>query len=229
MPPPTIDPAYTVAIIDDFTYLDTNRWLSGNDGSALNDAIQANLPGGWLGLPTAAAAESYRERHSPAAIFQPASRKAVVAECRLKLTEANTNQAGIFFGLTDTLTVGFLTDSSHNPPASFDGFAWFKKPGSSVWQFVISNGSNQQVLTNVGAFVSGAETELKIQLGASDGVNASAMPLLNGVNVLPSGRGVTFTVPLANLAPMRLAFGVKAGSSSAETLLVDQVAAWQTR
>lgn len=237
MPPTTINPAYTTSIIDDFTELDPARWVSGNDGSTVTDSI-LNLPGGWLSMPTDAGEgdNSYRDRTSPAAIFQPAQGRAIVAECVLKLTEAATDKAGIWFGLTDTNTVGFLTDGGYDPPAVFDGFVFYKKPSSSVWRFIASNGSTRQVLATAGAFISGAETTLRFELSVNkqgtevSGISYSVLcvPILNGVSVLSSGLRA-LQVPLANLSPMRLGFGVKAGSNSVETLLVDQVAAWQSR
>lgn len=237
MPPATIDLAQTMSIIDDFTELDPARWTSGNDGSTVTDSI-LNLPGGWLSMPTDAGEgdNSYRDRTSPAAIFQPAQGRAIYAECVLKLTEANGNKAGIWFGLTDTDTVGFLTDGSYNPPAVFDGFVFYKQPNSSVWKFIASNGTTRQVLATAGAFISGAETTLRLQLSVDkqgtevSGVTYSVLcvPILNGIGVLSSGVRA-LQVPLASLSPMRLGFGVKAGSASVETLLIDSVAAWQSR
>lgn len=213
----------TVELKDEFHSIDTNRWIAVNDGSTGSLALATTMPGGWLNVPTAAADNDYHTLRLAAKSFKFAAGKPLYFEARIKLTEAATNAANWIVGLSEVATNGGLQDNGAGPLASYDGAVFFKVDGGSVIQFETSNGGTQVTDTDVGAFTSGSAYVLGINFDPNDGTTGVVKAYVNGALV------ATQNITISGLDEMYVIFGVKAGSTSAETLSVDYVYCRQLR
>ena len=208
-----------VEFFDDFfAYDDTatvGNWVEVHDGTPTTGVIDG--AGGIASFATGATGENetYISSMTEAFLFQ--ATKKLFFEARVKLTEANTDDANIIIGLSDTVAADSLLDAGAGPMASYDGVVFFKVLNGTVWQFEASNAAVQDTEASVGAFSDGAWQTLGFLYDYNDGVTATITPYVDGV----AGTAVSLTI--AGLAEMHILLGAKAGGANAETLLVDYV------
>ena len=210
---------------DDFFRYDNTATVGGyaevSDGGTIAN-IDGN--GGILSIACGGTAENESYVSSLTEVFKFQTDKNGFFEARVKLTEANTDEANIIVGLSDTVGADSLLDADAGPMASYDGAVFFKVGGGGVvWQFESSNAGTQDTEVSVGAFTDAAWHTLGFRYEFKDGVTATITPYVNGV----AGTPVTLTI--SGLEEMHLLMGVKAGSSNAETLLVDYIYYTQDR
>lgn len=210
----------TFEVFDDFvSYTDGDEWTltASNSGSA----TVGDAKGGVLSVDTSDATvedndESYF--HSTNEVFLPVAGEDIIFEARVLLTEANTDDANIIFGISDTVGANTLQDNGAGPPASYDGAVFFKVDGGTVWQAETSNAGTQDTDTNVGAFSSGTWTVLRGEITSDTGdTTATVTWYVDGVS------GGTSSITFSGLAEMHVLLGVKAGGANEETLEVDYV------
>lgn len=199
-------------IEDQCTKLDTAQWTSTDDSGTGTNAV-LDSAGGGISVVTAASDNDYHTMGTAGEHFKFQTGKITYAYGRVSLTEANTDDANIIFGFTDTLTTGGLVVDGGGPLASYDGAVFFKVDGGTVWQAEYSDAGTQTTDSNVGAFTSGSTYDLEIYF---DGATTVYF-YLDGVEVHKA------TVIPANLAEMHLVYGVVAGAGNAETLKVYRV------
>lgn len=133
-------------------------------------------------------------------------------EARVKLTEANTDDANILIGLCDSPGADVLQDNGAGPPASYDGIVFAKVDGGTVWQFETSDGGTQVSTADAGDFDSGEWVRLGFHY---DGAT-SVTPYIDGV------AGTAHAVTAA-IAEMEFVASVKNGDTNIETLMIDYV------
>jgi hypothetical protein len=216
-------PIDTVLLNEDFFDINTTRWISVNDGATGTLALATGLAGGWLNVPTAGADNDYQLLRLSGKPFKFAANKPLYFEARIKLTEANVDDANWVVGLSDTTTTGFLADNGGGPPASYDGAVFFKVDGGTVIQFETSNAGTQVTDTDVGAFTSASTYTLGINFDPNDGITGVVKAYVNGALV------ATNNITLAGLEEMHVIYGAKAGGAAAETLQIDYVLCQQIR
>ena len=220
------DPGAGFRLHDDFFDISTgatSRWqvVKGTGGSlALSTALQV---GGAIDIPTAgSSANDYQTLASPVATYLLAANKHLIFEVSLLLTEANTNTASWFAGLTSTTTTGFISNAGA-PPSSYSGAMFWKATGGMSLKFQTSNSTTQNTVT-IGTVVSGTNYVLGAYLDPNDGTTGKVTPYVSSVSTGVRSLvaiGATQNLALGSLAKMYLMFGVKTGSTSAETLTVD--------
>lgn len=201
---------------DDFFQLNTALWASVDDGATGTNTVDGTH-GGWMGVPSAGADNDYHTMTSVAKSFQFKAGKTFRFEAKIKLTEAATDQGSFVVGFMDTTTTGGLQTGTSGPIASFDGAIFYKIEGTQYIKFMVSNSTTQTVSVIKWAFVSATEYTVKFTYGPNDGTTGWIQPWVNGV---PGDR---ITCDIATMAAMYAVFGVKAGSSSAETLKIDYI------
>jgi hypothetical protein len=227
------DPGAVYVFKDDFDTLDTEAangtWLSTKGtGGTLALAAQAC---GVLNVPTAASASDYLVLSTQKAVFKLAAGLPIAVEGYLNLTEAATNAASWFFGLTSSITAGWITVAGA-PAASYSGAMFWKATGGLALAFQTSNATTRSTIATNVTVVSGQSYILGLVLDPNDGVTANVTYYISTViagvrSLLATG---TQTLTLASLANMYLAFGVMCGSGgAAETLSVDYVQVYQAR
>ena len=151
-------------------------------------------------------------------VFTIEAGKNLVLKARVKLTEANTDDANIIFGLTDSGAANMLLDNGGGPAASYDGAVFFKVDGGTVWQAETSNAGTQSTDTSAGAFTSAAWTDLLITITSlSSDTVAVCKFYVNGT------LGATLNITISGLEEMEMIVGVKNGGANEETLLVDYI------
>ena len=134
-------------------------------------------------------------------------------EARVKLTEANTDDANILIGLCDTPGADVLKDDGGGPADSYDGIVFAKVDGGTVWQFETSNSTAQTTTADAGDFSSGEWHRVGFHY---DG-DTTVTPYLDGV------AGTAHTVSYTGWAEMEFVASVKNGDSNIETLMIDYV------
>ena len=200
---------------DFFTFNDDDNWVDTVSDGGTVDSIDAN--GGILSIATGATGENESYVSSEHEIFKFATNKRLFFEALVSLTEANTDDANIIVGLSDTVAANSLLDAGAGPMASFDGAVFYKLLDGAVWRAMTSNAVGQADDANAGAFVSATSYKLTMFYDYNDGVTASVTFYVNGV------LGATLDLTIAGLEEMHILLGVKAGGANAETLLVDYV------
>lgn len=216
----------TADFFDDFFRFDSGDYTATTDGGTGTLALlgAAGSRGGWLNIPTAAAANDYHLL-STAKFVELVASKPVIFEARFKLTDASANSSHFVFGLSDTVTGGFMTDTTGEPPASWDGSVIYKPTGAALFKHKTSNGSTASTTANIGTFVSGTTFTLGLAFDPGDGTTGTVQPFINGMGTKPNfDKLPKHNVLLASLGPASIIFGVKASGSAVETLSVDYIA-----
>jgi hypothetical protein len=207
---------------DDFAFNSTGNYTAtkGTGGSLTQTATL----GGWASIPTAASANDYQVLSPPGATFSLKAGTPIVFEAAVNVTEAATNKASWFVGLTSVLTTGFLANTGL-PPASYSGAVFYKAQSTMLLKAQTSNGSTQKTSATLATVVSAQTYLLGMYIDPKDGVTAQVTIYVSTISGSPAARSfvtsTTLSLPVASLAAMNFAFGVRAGSSSAETVTVD--------
>jgi len=202
---------------DMFTYDTTFDWAVVEDAGATGGDKITDAVGGVVQIGCDGDDNDECYVSSKAEVFKFQTNKRLFFEARVKLTEANTDDANIIIGLSDTAAADSLVDDGAGPMASYDGAVFFKVDGGTVWQFETSNAASQETLTNAGAFTSGSWHTLGFLYDYNDGVTASVTPYVDGV------AGTAQDLTISGLEEMHILLGVKAGGANEEALLVDYV------
>jgi len=207
-----------VEFFDDFfTYDTTIDWTVVEDAGATEADKLLDAANGVLQIGCDGDAEDECYISSVAENWLFSTTKKLFFEARVKLTEANTDDANIIVGLSDTVAADSLRDAGAGPMQSYDGAVFFKVLDEAVWQFEASNAAVQDTEASIGAFSDGAWQTLGFLYDYNDGVTATITPYVDGV----AGTAVSLTI--AGLAEMHILLGVKAGGGNEEALLVDYV------
>lgn len=213
----TFDRRVQAEIWDDFTHVH-DQWALVNDGGTGTNTLDATN-GGTYSIVTAGADNDYHYLVADAKCVGLSAGKCAHLSARIKLTEANTDDANIVFGLSSDFAATLITNDGAGPPANYSGALFFKVDGGTVWQAESSVGTAQTTATSVGAFSSGTWTELDIFIGAtsSSDTQFDVKFMINGVLVASQ------KVAVASFAAAGPVLAVKAGGANAETLIVDYI------
>lgn len=228
MYPTLIDYTAMYEVTDDFFLLDTTKWSSVDDGGTGTNTANAAV-GGTVSIVTAGADNDYHfMKESAAGHFKIATGHPLYTKARFWLTEANTSAANFVIGLSSVVDSTLLGDDGAGPPASYSGALIYKVDGTMSLVFETSN-AGVQTTSTLGTFTSGHVYRASIVIGPNDGTTALAV-----AEVYDETAGVKYTSPthkiaIASIAAMSAVYGVKAGSTSAETLTLDYIGVCQKR
>jgi hypothetical protein len=221
MMPVTINPQTQVEIFDDFLHVH-DQWAAVNDGGSGTNTLDA-AAGGQYSIVTAAADNDYHFMVSDAKHWIIADNKPLWFEARVKFTEANTDDANVFVGLSSDIAATVMGDNGAGPPASYTGVNFHKVDGGTAWLFETSNGTSQTTTTTTTTPGGGTFVRLGFHIDSGDGTTANVTAFIDGVKV------ASHKLALASLAACGIVFGIKAGAGNAETLTVDYVRCIQQR
>lgn len=206
-------------------------YLPDGGNAVVNDGLAGILTLTPSGSSPAESDEAYI--YSPQQVFQPSAGYPLYLEALIQYTEANVNQAGIFFGLASSVAAGgLITAGSAGIRSTGTIVGLYKVAGSNVWSVLSQNGSN--VVTNTSTCPAGLSTYQKLNIEILDVIAGNATvvfrvdgQLLRDTNnpTLPIKQNLILTSDVI----CSLAAGVKNGSSSMETLNIDYMAAVQSR
>jgi hypothetical protein len=230
------DPSTGYELFDDFfcnnTTKTTDLWqvVKGTGGAI---ALSSALSGGWIKVPTAASQHDYQAFATQEPWFQLAANCPIAFEVVVNVTEANTNNAQWFVGLTSTTSTGFISNAGA-PPSSYSGAVFYKPGGGLALNFQTSNGTTQTTSSSIATVVSGTSYVLGCALLPGAVATGTAQVLYwvatSAANVrTPIVTAAATTLALTSLSNMYFMFGINAGSASAETLTLDYVQACGVR
>lgn len=208
---------------DDFFQYDAtatvgNYVVTEDAGADTGDALDATLPNGVLnvGCDGDDNDECYVATVQPITKFQ--TNKRVWFETKLKLTEANTDDANWCAGLCSVYAANTMVDNGAGMVTTFDGAMFYKVDGTMKIYFMVSNGATQGTPLDCGTFTSGTSYTLGFLYDYNDGVTANVTPIVNGV------AKTVQELTISGLdAILYAVLGVKAGGTNEEGLKVDYV------
>lgn len=157
---------------------------------------------------------------------------------RLRLTEANVDDANIIAGLMDAVATESLQNAGGGPPDSYSGAVFFKVDGGTVWQFETSLTTAQTTTALVALSPDGATDyhSLAIEARRRDATTVELIPYIDETGgqdfkqaLDANGDKIKHTITLGSPTDMMAMAGVKNGGANAETLVIPYMAAYQLR
>lgn len=223
--PFSLNPRKSVVFFDDFhEYIAATRFTLATGADAAAGTVAASDAHGGVAVLTPAGADNnYVFLPSTNELVLPVLGRRIFFQARVKITEANTDDANVFVGLSDTVDATLLGDDGGGPPASYDGIGFHKVDGGTTWVPECSNAATQTTKASTETNAtrrSGEWTDLafKVERFSSDGATAYVDFYVDGECV---AYGVALT--LSGLAEMHVAVGTKNGGANAEILNVDYI------
>ena len=217
-------------IWDDFTD-DTvaEHWVKTGDASstfAVGDAV-----GGIMTVtPGSATDEDECYVESPNETFKIATGKPLVFEALVQFTEAVAGTANVIAGIMSAVGADTLVDAGAGPKTTFDGAVIYKVDGGTVWRCRSSVGATNTDSVSTTTAGGAAYQRLRIEWHDYTATQAQITFEVDGVRLVDSrGLPIVHTVLFASATEMQLALGVKNGTTTQESLLVDYVYGGQVR
>lgn len=239
MPPMAALMPHTFGVYDDFEY-DKDIWTdTGDTGGGASVAV-GNTFGGACVLTTGATNNNEMYR-ATGGIFQFAADKPFVATCRLKYTEANTDDANVIFGIQTDLNADALIDDGGGPATSSAYNAvWYKVDGGTRWQVQTSVNASATTTDTQYTPGGGSYQTLRIQYQPKTSAIAEVTFWIdtNGGNDFVQARqynihdrapSIKHTMSSLGGGVVGLIVGVKAGGANSEVLTVDYIDCWQAK
>lgn len=223
-----IDPESWITYFDDYVNVAIDDIAGGSTGFAVQtDAIGTSGvedgAGGWLEINATDTDNNETYFSSATEAFTFETDKKLIFKCKVKLTEANTDDANWIIGLSNQVGANTLQDDGAGPPATYDGAVFFKVDGTMKIQFETSNAGTQVTNATLADFVSASTYTLAMIYDYGDGTTGTVTPYVNGT------AGTAHNITIAGLEEMHIVAGVKAGDTNAESLLVDYIGISQER
>ncbi len=141
----------TAVLEDDFfTYTDAQMWTKTLTGSATSPTLtNPNSSSGVISMGNVS-----NQVNSSALVvstikpFIFAANRPMYMECEIQYTEANTNTAGVFFGMASAFGATFLADTTTLPIATGSAVGIYKLTGELFWRGMV-NVNGVQVLSGL--------------------------------------------------------------------------------
>ena len=220
----------TAQVFDDFWYyVSGDLWTSLAADSGATVAESDNHLGLVL-LTTGATNNNEAAIKSSNEIFLFTDNRPITVEGALQWTEANVDDANVFFGLCSALADDTLGDDGAGPRASGSIAGFYKVDGATLWSVVSRNGSNATTnVTNVTSAGAGLIQRLTIQIAEFSGTQCQVTYFVNGVQCVDNTtlKPIVHTVLYASATEMNLGTYVKAGGSNSEVVFLDYMAGVQ--
>lgn len=167
---------------------------------------------------------------SPNEVFKLAAGKPLYGKARIQFTEANTDDANIFFGFSNAFAADLIRDNGAGMRTTGDFIGLYKVDGGTKW--ICISQVNGTAVTTTSATTAGGASYQKLEVEVVDHDSSGGYATFKVDNeYLKDTNGITIrhAVPYASATEMQVGFGVKNGSTNAETLNVDWVVAVQQR
>jgi len=223
-------------------YSDFNHYVSADEfTSVATDSGTISVLDGVTGRLTINASdgtvadndESYVR--STTEIFLVADNRPLVAEAYLQYTEANTDDANVFFGFANNIAANFLVDDGAGLRTTGNYFALFKLDGETTWRVRSRNGTETET-HDTGITAGGASYQrLRIEIDneGDGGTNVQVKFFIDDLQCTDVSsaprRPIVHTIAIASSTEMQVGCGVKNGGANGEVLVVDYMGGWQYR
>jgi hypothetical protein len=202
-------------------------------------AVQDAVGGTVLGA-TGATDNNEAYLHTTKELFKIANGKPMICGCRLKYTEANTDDANVAFGLMDAVGANSLVDDGAGPKTSYSGAVFYKVDGGTKWKVQVSDSTTQTSKTTDKTAGGSSYHTLEIELNPRSSTSCEAsfwIDTAGGINLIkaredganPRTPDIKLDFDYANATEMMVFVGVKAGGANSEAPTVDAIWAYQKR
>lgn len=173
--------------------------------------------------------ETYLKATNETLLF--AANRSIIAESLQQYTEANTDDANVFFGFMNAIAANSIVDDGAGLKTNFSGCAIFKVDGGTVWKCISSLGTTQTISTSTKTAGGAAYQKLRIEWRAVSSTIGEAAFFVDDVPLIDSttNRPIKHTFTYTSATEMQLGWGVKNGDTNLETLNVDDVSFAQSR
>ncbi len=229
-----IDQRRQFDLFDHFTEFTSGKTLTQTlGGGASSPTISATAQSGILSMAvTGATANDSIYVASTGTLFKWAANINCSAEVLLQYSEANTDDAGICFGFSSSVSATLMADSTMALPSSFTGALIYKIKDGTKWKTMSSQSTTQNDTTTKYTPSQSGYTRLRVDCKIVNSVMEATYFIDQGAGMeqmkdntarqLP----IKDTISLSSPSAMKLVVGVKNGGANAETLLVDYLAGW---
>jgi hypothetical protein len=156
-------------------------------------------------------------------VFKVAANKPITVEAAYSYTEANTDDANVFFGLMDAIAADCILDNGGGLKTTGDAYAFYKVDGGTKWKCHshVNGGTATETTTTVTA---GGATKQRIEIKPFNSTTANVAFYLD--DVLVAVHQQTYT----SSTDMNLGCGIKNGAdTNVEGLYVDYIYGEQLR
>lgn len=154
-------------------------------------------------------------------------------EAFVQYTEQNTSAMNCCVGFSSVMnTANMLLDDGAGPATNFSGAIIYKVDGGTVWKCMSSNGTTQtSTTTAITAGTASAFTKMRIEIHDYTSTTCQVTYFVDDKQLRDSTYNlpIVHTVLYASAAQMQAGAYVKQGSTSADLLVVDYIAAYQAR
>lgn len=210
-------------LFDDFLWhISPHLWT--NLASEGTVAIDADGVGGVVDLTASNTDNNEVALVTTNELFLLASDKPVMAECRLKLVEANTDDANVAFGFADAIGANLLLDDGAGPSITTTGALIYKVDGETVWRCYSKNGATTTTTLTTTTAGGSAYQTLAIEIRPVDGTNCEITFYCDGQPLRDSNnRPIKHVVPYASAGEMDFGVYCKTGSANAQAVNVDYI------
>jgi hypothetical protein len=223
----------TFGVWSDFDTFVSGDEFTDTSADAAATIASSDAAGGVVVLTTGGVDNNEAYLLSTKELFLIANDKPILASCRLKYSEANTDDANVAFGLMNAVAANSIVDDGAGLQSSYSGATFFKVDGGTNWKVEASlattrTGAAELTATNsldkvAHVAASTAYQWLEIEIIPFNTTQAKANFWIDEVLV----QSITFTYTSAT--EMMVFVGVKAGGANSEVVSVDFLGAWQKR
>lgn len=228
---------HTLWIEDQF-----HHFVSGQQWTAVLDAgVTATITEDGLVLTNGGVLNDFGYVKMTVAKFKAVAQRTLEFFARIKITEANVDDASIMLGFHQDVVAGSLADGSGAIAANTGGAFLHKIAGTNRWRAVSGNDNSGEIVqteTDVPTATASWVT-VKIQVtcrGEAAEIsywidpNGGQAPIQSRqYGVVPMVPPIKHSLALANLAAWKPSFGVKSSSANGDALAIGYVFASQSR
>jgi hypothetical protein len=217
-------------------YVSGDRWTplvtDSSSASTLVLALATTGTGGVLSITQDATDNDEIYFGMTKSVFKIADNKSLYFESRGQYSEGNTNANNVIAGFCSTFAANTLIDDGGGPVASATMAVIYKVDGGTVWRCrsQIGAGVGQTDTVSVNTAGGSAYQTLGIEILPYSSTKAQVIYTIDGAPMRDAnGLAIVHDLTYTNAVNMSPIWGCKTGSATAEVLLNDYIAAYQTR
>jgi hypothetical protein len=216
-------------------YVSGDRWTPlTSDSSSASTLVIVNTTavGGILSITQDATNNDEIYFGTTIKAFKIAANKPCYYEARGQYAEGNTNANNVIAGWCSTYAADTLIDDGGGPVASATMALIYKVDGGTVWRCRSQIGAGVGQTDTVSVHTAGGSSyqTLGVEILPYSSTNAKVIYTIDGAAMRDANnKPIVHDLVYTNAVAMAPIWGCKTGSATAEVLLNDYIAAYQTR
>jgi hypothetical protein len=220
---PILDRVDQIEIFDHFTWYITAHQFTTVASDSGSVAVGDAAGGVVVVSPSDGSVANNDESYIRSAneCFLLAANKKIYGACYLKFTEANVDDANIFFGFANAISADTLVDDGGGLKTSFSGAAIYKVDGGTVWKCVSSVGSTQTITTSTTSSSSSSYQLLEIEGNDDPALGCTRFVFKVDGRYLRDSNGqvIRHAVAYGSATEMHIGAGAKNGADNGHEVL----------